>query len=115
MTKMTSKMALTYAIDNCDLPQDVMEKFIAMRAQLDKNTSAERKPTPRQNENAVLMNDILVALSDGRHCTVSDLIANVPSLVGLTPQRVSALMRLLKLDGKVDKETVKGKTLFFLI
>jgi len=115
MTKMTSKMALTYAIDNCDLPQDVMEKFIAMRAQLDKNASVERKPTPRQNENAVLMNDILVGLSDGSHKSVSDLIAAVPALNGLTTQRVSALMRLLKLDGKVDKEVVKGKTLFFLI
>lgn len=115
MSKMTSYNALSYAIDHCDLPQEVMEKFLAMRAQLEKNKQAERKPTPRQNENAVLMSDILIALADGSHKTVSDLIAAVPSLNGMTTQRVSALMRLLKLDGKVDKETVKGKTLFFMV
>lgn len=115
MTRMTKDKALAYVLENCTLPQDVAQKLTAMRAQIQKDTTHERKPTPRQNENTVLMGEILTALADGSHKTVSDLIAAVPSLNGMTTQRVSALMRLLKLDGKVDKETVKGKTLFFMV
>ena len=45
----------------------------------------------------------------------SRIIKGVASLNEETTQKVSALMRLLKLEGKVDKEVVKGKTLFYLI
>lgn len=130
MKKMTRIEALDFVIENLtdtinmnggeadpDFPKlnEVKSVLEGMRGQLRKEQGAPKKPTPRQQENAVLQNDILVALSAGGHLTVSELISSVPSLKGLTPQRVSALMRLLKLDNKVDKEVVKGKTLFFLI
>jgi len=74
-----------------------------------------KTPTKVQVANEGFKGEILVFLSDGKHATVSEIIKGVASLNGETTQKVSALMRLLKLEGKVDKETVKGKTLFFLI
>lgn len=130
MKHMTRLEALDFVIENLtdtiemsggeadpDFPKlnEVKKVLEGMRGQLRKEQGAPKKPTARQNENAVLMTDILNALSTGEHLTVSDLISRVPSLNVLTTQRVSALMRLLKLDSKVDKEVVKGKTLFFLI
>lgn len=125
MKKMTRIDALTLAVKILnEIPvgssdpngvKEASDVLNGMIGQLRKEQGAPKKPTPRQQENAVLQNDILVALSAGEHLTVSELISRVPSLHGLTPQRVSALMRLLKLDSKVDKEVVKGKTLFFLI
>lgn len=126
MSKMTRLEALDFVVghlseivslNDTDLVTlDEVKKVLAgMAGQLRKEQGTPKKPTARQNENAVLMNEILVALATGEHLTVSDLISRVPSLKGLTTQRVSALMRLLKLDNKVDKEMVKGKTFFFMI
>lgn len=116
---MTKLESLNYILANCELPQDVCEVVTKMAAQLEKQANAERKPSKKEIErkdaNEAMKADILVALADGSHLTVSDLIAKVPSLAGQTTQKVSALMRLLKLDAKVDKEVVKGKTLFFMI
>lgn len=116
---MTKREALNFVMEHYDLPQDVAETFVKMVAQLDKANerakTGEHKPTKTQQANETLKADVLVALADGRHATVTELIAAVPSLNGMTTQKVSALMRLLKLDGKVDKETVKGKTYFFMV
>ena len=74
-----------------------------------------KTPTKTQQENEVLKLDIRDALSDGSHKSVSEIISAVPSCKGMSTQKVSALMRQLKLDGKVDKEMVKGTTYFFVI
>jgi hypothetical protein len=115
---MTKREALNYVL-SLDLPQDVCETLTKMSAQLEKQAQADRKPSKKEVErkdaNEAMKADILVALADGSHLTVSDLIKRVPSLANATTQKVSALMRLLKLDNKVDKEVVKGKTLFFMI
>ena len=110
--------ALSYAIDHID-DQSICEVLVKMKAQLEKQASAERKPSKadvaRHDANEVLKLDIRDALATGEHLSVSDLIKRVPSLKGLSTQKVSALMRLLKLEGKVDKEMVKGTTYFFAI
>lgn len=115
---MTKREALNYVL-SLDLPQDVCETLTKMSAQLEKQAQADRKPSKKEVErkdaNEALKADILARLATGDHMTVSDLIQQVPSLAGMTTQKVSALMRLLKLDNKVDKEVVKGKTLFFMI
>lgn len=90
----------------------------ALRDSIDKRNSraSEHKtPTKTQVANEGFKAEIIAYLSDGKHVTVSDIIKGVVSLNGETTQKVSALMRLLKLEGKVDKEVVKGKTLFYLI
>lgn len=98
--------------------EDTVATLYALRDSIDKRNSraSEHKtPTKVQVANEGFKAEILAFLSDGKHVTVSDIIKGVASLNGETTQKVSALMRLLKLEGKVDKEVVKGKTLFFLI
>ena len=99
--KMTNRKALTYALENCDLPTDVAEKFTAMIAALDKKSTAERKPTAKQGENA-----------EGDGFTCSDLIKVCPVCEGKSNQFVSALLRQAVLAGEVSKGTVKRRTYF---
>lgn len=116
--EMTRANALSYAIDHID-NQAVVEVLMKMKAQIDKQNNAERKPSKaeiqRKDANELLKIDILNALATGEHLSVSDIIKAVPSCEGMSTQKVSAIMRLLKLESKVNKETVKGKTLFFAI
>lgn len=98
--------------------EDTVATLYTLRDSIDKRNSraSEHKtPTKTQVANEGFKAEILAFLSDGKHVTVSDIIKGVASLNNETTQKVSALMRLLKLEGKVDKEVVKGKTLFFLI
>lgn len=98
--------------------EDTVATLYALRDSIDKRNSraSEHKtPTKTQVANEGYKAEIVAYLSSGEHKTVSEIIKGVTSLNGETTQKVSALMRLLKLEGKVDKEVVKGKTLFYLI
>lgn len=81
-----------------------------------KNINENRKPTKVQEENSQIKEQILKILlenPDGMTCT--DFIKNVPEFADFTNQKVSALMRQLKLAGKVTSESVKGRAVFTLI
>lgn len=98
--------------------EDTVATLYALRDSIDKRNSraSEHKtPTKTQVANEGYKAEIVAYLSNGEHKTVSEIIKGVTSLNNETTQKVSALMRLLKLEGKVDKEVVKGKTLFYLI
>lgn len=98
--------------------EDTIATLYALRDSIDKRNSraSEHKtPTKTQVANEGYKAEIVAYLSNGEHKTVTEIIKGVTSLNGETTQKVSALMRLLKLEGKVDKEVVKGKTLFYLI
>lgn len=114
-TKMTNKVALTYALDNLpDAPADVREKWANMIAQLDKKNASPKKLTAQQEKNESVKADLLDFLSDneGKGFTVSDLLKVVPSCEGDSNQHVSALMRALVLAGYVEKYTDKRRTYF---
>ena len=114
-TKMTNKKALTYAIENYDLPSDVREKFEAMIAALDKKSGAERKPSAKQNENAVVRAAVVEFINEnaeGDGFTCSDLLKVCPAVEGKSNQYVSALLRQAVLAGEVSKGTVKRRTYF---
>ncbi len=113
--KMTNKKALTYALENCDLPVEVAEKFTAMIAALDKKSSAERKPTAKQGENAavrVALVEFINQNSEGDGFTCSDLLKVCPAVEGKSNQYVSAILRQAVLAGEVSKGTVKRRTYF---
>jgi len=98
--------------------ENTVATLYALRDSIDKRNSraSEHKtPTKTQVANEGYKAEIVAYLSNGEHKTVTEIIKGVTSLNGETTQKVSALMRLLKLEGKVDKEVVKGKTLFYLI
>ena len=113
--KMTNRKALTYAIDNCDLPADVREKFEAMIAALDKKSTAERKPTAKQGENAAVRAAVVEFINDnaeGDGFTCGDLLKVCPAVEGKSNQYVSAILRQAVLAGEVSKGTVKRRTYF---
>ena len=115
ITKTTNKSALTYILENCELPADVAEKVQGMLAQLEKRSSAERKPSARQIENEKLKVEILKAMSADRKYSVGEMIKEFSFFpADMTPQRVSALMTQLVEAHKVEREVAKRKVLFFL-
>ena len=113
--KMTNRKALTYALENCDLPADVAEKFEAMIAALDKKASAERKPTAKQTENADVRSAVVAFINEnaeGDGFTCSDLIKVCPAVEGKSNQYVSAILRQAVLADEISKQTVKRRTYF---
>ena len=122
MTKLTKKVALSLAVAamtdsmpaDCPYTKDeVVAKLNEMIVQLDKKPAGEKPMTENQKQNVGFKADILTFLSDGQKRTATEILNGVESFpAGMTNQRVSALLRQLYLDGKVQKETVKGKTLF---
>ena len=121
MTKLTKKVALSLAIASLNgealstefTTADVVAKLNEMVAQLDKKTGAEKPLTEQQKQNLGYKTDLLAILADGKARTATELLKEVPTFPeDMSNQRVSQLLRQLILDGKVKKETVKGKTLF---
>lgn len=127
MTKMTKKVALSYAVammTNADLPtiegftpEDVVAKLNEMLVALDKKVSGEKPMTENQKQNVNFKEDILSLLMDGKARTATEILNSVPAFegIGMTNQRVSALLRQLILDGKVGKAPVKGKMYFTIV
>lgn len=123
MTKLTKKVALSLAVaamtdsmpTDCPYTKDeVVAKLNEMIVQLDKKPAGEKPMTENQKQNVGFKADILTFLADGQRKTATEILNGVESFPdGMTNQRVSALLRQLYLDGKVQKETVKGKTLFW--
>ena len=132
MTKMTKKVALECAlcaVKNWELKEyrmagedttftadEVIAKLNEMWDALNKKSSAEKPLTEQQKQNLGYKVDLLAVLADGKTRTATELLKGVPTFPeDMTNQRVSALLRQLILDGKVKKETVKGKTLFSIV
>jgi hypothetical protein len=112
--------ALCSTIDATDAPKwdaavEVIKGIRDSIAKQNAHKPEHKTPTKTQVANEGYKAEIIAYLSNGEHKTVSEIIKGVASLNNETTQKVSALMRLLKLEGKVDKEVVKGKTLFYLI
>jgi hypothetical protein len=108
--KMTYAMALDVAI-NAVGEGEVAEKLSALKAQLAKKSSAERKPTATQKENFGFKEAIVNGLGDGKY-TITDIIKSVPEVGGLSNQRVSALVRQMVADGILIREEIKRKAYF---
>lgn len=81
---------------------------------LDKKNSAERKPTAKQNENAVLKAAIADEMESGVSYTISDMLKSLPSCADLTNQRVSAVVRQMVAEGTVVRTEEKRKAYFSL-
>ena len=114
MTKMTNVKALEFVLTNCNVPADVADKLTAMKASFEKKASAERKPTPTQQENTGYKAEILNLLADGNQYTITDIMKGVPSMSDLSNQRVSAIVRQLTLSGEVVRVEDKRKAYFKL-
>lgn len=95
------------------IPAEEFVEFLKGRiAQLDKK-SENKKPSKAQEENEVLKGAVLEALTN-EGATVTDLLGKVEALKGLSNQKVSALLRMLKDEGKVEKYADGKKSMFKL-
>ena len=132
MTKMTKKVALECALcavagnplkeyrsavdGTVFTAEEVTAKLNEMWAALDKKSGTEKPMTENQKQNVGFKDNILATLSDGKKRTATEILKETPEFPkDMSNQRVSALLRQLYLDGKVQKETVKGKTQFWTV
>lgn len=81
---------------------------------LDKKNSADKKPTAQQTANDSIKVAILDNMVEGKMYTITDIIKSVPECAELTNQRVSALVRQLKDEGKIVRTEDKRKAYFSL-
>lgn len=96
------------------IPQELMLNFLEHEIDLlNKKNSTEKKPTATQVANEALKNTILDYMEPSIGYTVTDIIKGVEECSELSNQKVSALMRALKEEGKLTKTEGK-KTLFYL-
>lgn len=115
MDKMTNVKALQYILTNCKtLPEDVLAKVKAMKESYEKKAD-NKKPTTNQKENATFKVAILDTLKTIGKATVTDIQNANADLKALSNQRVSALLKLLKDDGLVEKTVDKKKSYFSVV
>ena len=115
-TKMTQKNAIAYVIENCEVPEDVMEKLVSIKTSLEKKSkkSGERKPTKTQIANEGHKAVILANMEHDRLYTITELTKEMPFDEELSSQRVSALVRQLKESGDIVRTEEKRKAYFSL-
>lgn len=121
MTKMTYVNAIDNALeilntamatDNAMFPNmsETAEKLEALKAQLVKRASGERKPTKVQRENEGVKSEILAVLtSEGKQCK------EISEAVGISGQKCSALLKQLVESGVAEKYTEKRVTYFKVV
>ena len=80
-----------------------------------KNSKPSGKQTEKQEANDVLKQAMLDYLAnDGGQHTVTDFIKNVPECAGLSQQKITALVRQMVEDGKMEKVIEKRVSYFKL-
>lgn len=121
MTKMTYVNAIDNALeilntamatDSTMFPNmsETAEKLEALKAQLVKRASGERKPTKVQRENEGVKSEILAVLtSEGKQCK------EISEAVGISGQKCSALLKQLVESGVAEKYTEKRVTYFKVV
>lgn len=82
---------------------------------LDKKNSSEKKPTAQQTANEGIKSAILDNMVVGKMYTITEIIKSIPECADLTNQRVSALMRQLREEGKVTRIEDKRKAYFEIV
>ena len=109
--KMTNVKALAYALENCELPAEVAEKFEAMKASYEKRASRKPNgPTKAQIARAELAEKVFSLMEQGVEYGNAEIASLVPELEGATPQKVSPLMKLL--GERIVTSKVKGKAIY---
>ena len=93
--------------------RDDLVDFCQGRIDLLDKKSANKKPSKTAEENKALAEVVASVLTD-EGATVSEIMAKDARLAGLSNQKVSAILRLMKDEGKVTKVMDKKKALFAL-
>lgn len=113
-TKMTYVNALNTVLDTCDLDPEVAEKLAALKDSIAKRNAkpATRKPTKAQRENEVVKTQIADTLATFDEGVQAKAIADA---MGLSVQKISALLRQMVEDGIVIKTVGAKKVSLFAL
>ena len=79
---------------------------------LAKKNASEKKLTPTQKENLTIQEAILNYMEDDVLYTITDLLKSVPECAGMSNQRVSAIVRIMREEKKVERIEEKRKAYF---
>lgn len=110
--KMTKKDYFEQIKRNYALTEDEV-KFIDHEIELlEKKNAADKKPTAQQVANKSTQDAIYEGMESGKLYTITDLIKTIPECADMTNQRVSALVRQMVVDGKVERTEDKRKAYF---
>ena len=115
MKKITKRERFESLLNMAEVQADPgMVEFINHELELlTKKNSSEKKPTAQQVANEGLKQTIVDVLTEnGGLMTVTDVQKSCEELSALSNQRVSALLRQLKDDGKVERVEDKRKAYF---
>ena len=110
--KMTKAQMFAQIKANYALTEDEIAFIDHELELLARKNSAEKKQTPTQVANEGIKDAIYEGMEDNRLYTISELIKEVPACAELTNQRVSALVRQLKDEGRVERIEEKRKAYF---
>lgn len=108
MTKLTYVSALDVAI-NAVADEAVKEKLTALRGQIEKKNSADRKPTKTQVANEELKGKIAELLSCSSEAMTASDVANA---FGISNQKASALLTSMVADEVITREVISRKAYF---
>ena len=107
MTKMTYAQALDVAI-NAVADKEVADKLTALKVQIEKKNSADRKPTKAQAENEVLKDRIVDALTERKTAT------EVADEFSISVNKSTALLTALVKAQRIERTVEKRKAYFKL-
>lgn len=105
MTKMTYAQAIDNAI-NGNITDEVREKLEALKAQLAKRNSGNRKPSKAQVANKALKGEIVAMLTERKTAT------EVAEMFDISNQKASALLTALVKADAIERTVEKGKAYF---
>lgn len=112
--KMTYVKALTMAIEQGNLPTEVVEKLTALKEQQEKRNTGDKKPTKLQQENEGIKTHILELLEGHAPVTISELLTLDEAFEGMSNQKMASLVRLLVNENKLKRTEEKRKAYFSL-
>lgn len=118
MIRYTYVDALNEVLANTTISEQAREKLTVLRDQQVKRSNISdfgrtRKPSKKQIENIDLAAELLDVMKRiGKPATVSEYMKEDEKFFAMSNQKVSALMRMLELSGKVVKTTEKRKSYF---
>lgn len=113
-TKMTNRELFTALLKIEEVKNNPLyvEKINALIESIDRK-NANRKPTAQQVENERIKDEILAVLTTSEGRTVSEIM-KLTDYEFKSNQQCTALLRQLRLDGKVTRVENKKGTLYFL-
>lgn len=109
MMKMTYVMALDVALKAVADNAEVAEKLKALRAQIEKKNSAERKPTKAQVANDALKAEITAWLTDNH--TATEVAEHFEISINKATALLTALVKAQVVERTVDKRKAYFKAI----